>query len=261
MEDLRKYNPEGSLPRKAQMRMLDILIVVDKIFRRHHIDYWLDGGTLLGAVRHGGFIPWDDDLDINVKRSDVPRIRKILQEELPSNMVYQDVTTDWNYSMLISKVRDRNSFFDSPHSELMKERGIYIDLIPMEEVVPIKLKFPIDFVYLRCIRGIHNYSPRFIEKFLGYVCYLPSIFCAGVCRLWTKLFPSHKWGHIYGWLSYNHISESDIFPLGEIEFEGHKVKAPNNPDAYLTALFGNYMQIPPAEKRMVHNTKIEIYDE
>ena len=61
-ESLRaKYNPEGSELRRLQMRMLDILIVVDEICRRHDIPYWIEGGTLLGAVRHGGFIPWDDD--------------------------------------------------------------------------------------------------------------------------------------------------------------------------------------------------------
>lgn len=261
MEDLRKYNPEGSTLRKAQLRMLDILLEVDKIFRKHEIDYWLDGGTLLGAVRHGGFIPWDDDLDINVRKSEVPRIREILQSELPSNLCFQDVTTDWNYHMLICKVRDKNSVFDDPYSKLMKERGIYIDLIPMEEVVSIKLKYPIDFVYLRCIRGIHNYSPRFIEKFLGYLCYLPAIICTGICRLWTKLFHSHMWGHCYGWLSYNHIKEHDIFPLSEINFEGHKVKAPNNPDAFLTALFGDYMQVPPEEKRLTHRAPITFLDE
>ena len=54
MEDLRKYNPEGSTLRKAQLRMLDILLEIDKIFRKHGIEYWLEGGTLLGAVRHRG---------------------------------------------------------------------------------------------------------------------------------------------------------------------------------------------------------------
>lgn len=261
MEDLSKYNPKGSTLRRAQMRMLDILLVVDKIFRKHGIEYWLDGGTLLGAVRHGGFIPWDDDLDINVKKSEISHIRKILQAELPDNLCYQDVTTDWNYTMLICKVRDKNSIFDDPYSKRMTERGIYIDLIPMEEVVPYKLKGIIDFVYLRCIRGIHNYSDRFIEKLLGYICYLPSVICAGVCRIWTRIFHSHMWGHTYGWLSYNHISENDIFPLSEIDFEGHKVLAPHNPDAYLTALFGDYMQIPPEEKRLTHRAPITFLDE
>ena len=70
MEDLRKYNPEGSTLRKAQMRMTDILLIVDKICEKHNIPYFLDGGYLIGAVRHGGFIPWDDDLDIAVMRED-----------------------------------------------------------------------------------------------------------------------------------------------------------------------------------------------
>lgn len=261
MENLRRYNPEGSTLRKAQLRMLDILLVVDRIFRKHHIYYWLDGGTLLGAVRHGGFIPWDDDLDINIRVTDIPRIRQILQTELPQNLCYQDVTTDWNYYMLICKVRDKNSVFEDHYSKRMKERGIYIDLIPMEEVVPLPLKSIIDFVYIRCVRGIHNYSDRFIEKLLGYICYLPSILCVGLCRLWTRIFHSHMWGHIYGWISYNHISEKDIFPLTEIDFEGHKVFAPHNPDAYLTALFGDYMQIPPEDKRVTHLAKITFLDE
>ena len=70
MEDLSHYNPEGSTLRRAQLRMLEILKVVDDICTKHDIQYTLDGGTLIGAVRHGGFIPWDDDIDINVTRED-----------------------------------------------------------------------------------------------------------------------------------------------------------------------------------------------
>ena len=111
MEDLRKYNPEGSTLRKAQMRMLEILKIVDSIFSKHHIDYYLDGGTLLGAVRHGGFIPWDDDIDISVRREDFSRIKRVLQKELPDNLVFQDRFTDWNLPVLIAKVRDKNSYY------------------------------------------------------------------------------------------------------------------------------------------------------
>lgn len=69
-EELRqRYNPDGSLLRRQQMRMLHILVEVDKICQRHNIRYWLSSGTLIGAVRHGGFIPWDDDLDIEMMRA------------------------------------------------------------------------------------------------------------------------------------------------------------------------------------------------
>lgn len=100
-EELRTiYNPEGSILRKVQLKMLDILRTVDTICKKHNIEYVLDGGSLLGAVRHGGFIPWDDDLDITVMRKDFKRLRKILPKELPSNLVYQDCTTDSNLSLI-----------------------------------------------------------------------------------------------------------------------------------------------------------------
>lgn len=261
MEDLRKYNPEGSTLRKAQIRMLEIVLEIDKIFRKHGITYWLEGGTLLGAVRHGGFIPWDDDLDINVLWKDIPKIRKILQAELPNHMCYQDITLDKNHHLIISKVRDKNSIFEDPGCRRMTERGIFVDLIPVEEVVPQCLKDIIDYVYIRCLRGMRNYSDRILEKILGYLCYLPAIFCVSVCRTWTKLFHTHKWGHTYGWLSYNHIVEKDIFPLTEIMFEGHLFYAPHDPDAYLTTLYGDYMQIPPEDKRETHLAKITFLDE
>ncbi|MDR3287625.1 MAG: LicD family protein, partial [Prevotellaceae bacterium] len=90
MEDFSKYNGEGTTLRKAQLRMLDILIEVDRICRKHNIQYWLDFGTLLGAVRHNGFIPWDDDVDISVMRKDRKRLKKMLVTELPANLKFQE---------------------------------------------------------------------------------------------------------------------------------------------------------------------------
>ena len=125
MEDLSRYNPEGSTLRKAQMRMLEILKIVDSIFSKHHIDYYLDGGTLLGAVRHGGFIPWDDDIDISVRREDFSRIKRVLQKELPNNLVFQDRFTDWNLPVLIAKVRDKNSYYyEEECTNRLKEKGL-----------------------------------------------------------------------------------------------------------------------------------------
>ena len=90
MEDFSQYNPEGSTLRKAQMRMLEMLVEVDTICRKHNIPYWIDFGTLLGAVRHKGFIPWDDDMDISVYEKDYNRLREVLVKELPETRVYQD---------------------------------------------------------------------------------------------------------------------------------------------------------------------------
>lgn len=71
-----EYNPDGSLLRRQQMRMLEILLHIDKICKENNIPYWLSSGTLLGAVRHEGFIPWDDDVDIEMMREDYLRFEK-----------------------------------------------------------------------------------------------------------------------------------------------------------------------------------------
>lgn len=259
MEDLRKYNPEGSTLRKAQMRMLDILQVIDAICRKHNIPYFLDGGSLIGAVRHGGFIPWDDDLDIAVMRNDFVRLRKILQQELPTNLVYQDSTTDYNFPLLIGKVRDTKSYFEEEFTHKLKQKGIYVDIIPMEKVPSIKWKAKLDYWYGHCFRAIHNYTDT-KDKVLS-CCVMPFAWIlVQLTRLFNHLSKSKQIAHVYGWKAYNGFSSLDVFPVKRIPFENIEVYVPKNPDAVLKALFGNYMQIPPEDKRIIHTGKIELCD-
>ena len=77
MDGFNRFNPEGSVLRLHQMKMLRILEFVDRVCRKHGIRYWLSSGTLLGAVRHGGFIPWDDDLDIEMLYRDYKRLMEV----------------------------------------------------------------------------------------------------------------------------------------------------------------------------------------
>src|SRR5690554_4949476 len=110
IEDFSEINGEGTTLRKAQLRVLDIFIEVENILRNHNIDYWLIGGTLLGAVRHGGFIPWDDDLDISIEYKDLKKVRKLLKKELSEKYAIQDYKSDRNYYIdSIFKIRDKNS--------------------------------------------------------------------------------------------------------------------------------------------------------
>lgn len=259
-EDLSKYNPEGSTLRKAQLRMLDILIEVDKICRKHHIDYFLESGTLLGAVRHGGFIPWDDDVDISVMLSDYPRLRKILQEELPATMVFQDTTTDPNYPMLIGKVRDTRSYFEEDYTANLKNKGIYIDIFPLEKIPCWKWKEFLDYVYGHSVRALHNYSDK-TDKICSAFVYPFAKILVCLTRFVNKCIPTTRVAYQYGRKTYIQYDLKDIFPLQEIKFEGHTFLAPHNPDAMLKVCYGDYLQIPPKGKRMVHTNKIEFFDE
>lgn len=260
MEDLSRYNPEGSTLRRAQLRMLEILKVVDAICAKHGIQYTLDGGTLLGAVRHGGFIPWDDDIDINVTREDLAKLRKILPRELPSHLVYQDYFTDPYYPTLIAKVREKDSYmYEEPCTDKLKEKGIFIDIIPIEEVPNLVWKEKLDYWYGHCLRGIHHYGDA-KDTLLSWLALPFSWIMVTLTRLANRFRKIDQLAHVYGWRAYNGFSKHDYYPIKRMNFEGFQACVPCNPDAVLTALFGDYMQIPPKEKRAIHTTKIEFYD-
>ena len=259
MEDLSKYNPEGSTLRKAQLRMLEILKIVDKICRKNNIPYFLESGTLLGAVRHGGYIPWDDDIDISVFLSDYSRLRKALQEQLPSTMVFQDTTTDANYPMLIAKVRDTESYIEEDYSAKLKHKGLYIDIFPLEKIPCWKWKQFLDYIYGHCGRALHNYYSS-KDKVLSALIFPFAKVLILLTRLINKLIPTDNVSFQYGRKTYVQYNLKDIFPLKEMSFEGYSFFVPHNPDALLKECFGDYMQIPPKEKRVVHTNKIEFYD-
>jgi lipopolysaccharide cholinephosphotransferase len=260
-EDFSKYNGEGTILRKAQNRMLEVLIEVDKICRRNDIPYWIDGGTLLGAVRNGGFIPWDDDLDIGVMRSDYKKLCKILKRELPANLAFQDEHTDTLHALKRAKVRDRNSYVDEglPRGAL-KEEGLFIDIFNVESGT-LRLKNFIDKRYIRAFRMSRNVYHDKFGRFKSYFSYPLYAFVVWIFRLYSRFQKSDALVYGYGNFTASNpqLYKSYFFPVKEMEFEGHKFLAPANPDAYLKAFYGNYMQIPPEEKRIIHSGKIEIY--
>ena len=127
---LEEYNSRNL--RACQLKQLAILEVVDKICRRNFISYWLDGGTLLGAVRHGGFIPWDDDIDIAMRSEDLRRFAEVAAAELPDGLFLQTRQTDPEVEEPIVKVRDLNSFYVEAGDNFAAayQKGLYVDIFP-----------------------------------------------------------------------------------------------------------------------------------
>ena len=115
---------------------LNILLDVDKVCKKHNITYYLGEGSLLGAVRHKGFIPWDDDLDILMKRDDYEKFLKIAQFEMGENYEIQHPSTVYSYWSPFIKVRLLgNQKFRQKHiAHLTENNGPYIDIFPMESV-------------------------------------------------------------------------------------------------------------------------------
>jgi len=122
--------PYEEVKDQVRQKQLEILDVVATICDTHGLTYWLDGGTLLGAIRHKGFIPWDDDIDIGMFREDYEKLLEILPSELPPSMVVQTRRSDGSYKLAYAKVRDRFSRIEDRY----RYNGIFIDIFPFDRM-------------------------------------------------------------------------------------------------------------------------------
>ena len=241
-----RFSPDGSLLRRQQLRMLELLQAVDAICRKHQIPYWLSSGTLLGAIRHDGFIPWDDDLDIEMMRDDYLRLMALLPQELPSTMALQTHESDPAYFFCYAKVRDRRSRLQegNRYDRAWKEQGIYIDIFPLERqrmwihrlseqtighMYKVWRTSDDDEAALRRVRRIFRTNTRWLFPAFRALNRLTG---GGVITSAMGI-PFHKPRYA-----------EDIFPLAEHTFEGFSFPVPHDYDHHLRCLYGDYMQLP-----------------
>lgn len=242
--------------KQAQKVMYGMLVEIDDICTKHRIDYWLDGGTLLGAVREKGFIPWDDDLDVCMKIEDFHRFCELAQKELPADMFLQTSDTDKSYPYDYAKIRSSKAKMVEKHEigkEVKYNQGVYVDIFPMITVKkslysPLARKLTYLFLklfsykYLN-IRAARRAVVRFVESLH-----------AGWKNGDDVVIYS---GHIPN-LSFA-IRVSDLYPLQRVGFEDGEFLAPHSTHSYLTTLYGaDYMQPPKLNERHTHAYAIEL---
>lgn len=256
-KEIKEYSQQNL--RACQLKQLAILEEIDKICKRHKIEYWLDGGTLLGAVRHGGFIPWDDDIDIGMSLEDEKRFEEIAPKELPDWLYLQTPESDPGSKEPITKIRDCNSLYIEQGDDFCQPyvKGIFVDIFPFVDYPDIPrswiktLTKGISKSY-SILNHRHTYSLRSFAEFF----YFGGKYC--LCSaLWkvVGLFGKKTRYSDVPFLNGRGISfdKKAVKPLGTIKFEGKEFPAPCNPDSYLTDLYGDYMKIPPVEKREFHS--------
>lgn len=249
--------------RACQLKQLDILTEIDRICRKYDIDYWLDGGSLLGAIRHGGFIPWDDDIDIAMPLADQQKFCRIAPSELPEHLFLQTPESDPHSKEPIIKVRNLNSFYVEPSDTFSAsyQKGLFVDIFPFIDYPSTSRRWVkilgkgISTSY-SILHAQHYYSLRSTMEFFYFG--LKYGLCRALWKLQEKMHPTGTYmSNILINNGYGIMHRKDsIFPLGHIEFEGKLFRAPANPDAYLKDLYKNYMEIPPVEKRKIHATYI-----
>lgn len=274
MDDLtrqlrQKYSPEGSVLRHDQMELLQMLKFFDTICKQHQIEWWLSSGTLLGAVRHQGFIPWDDDMDIVMMKKDYKRLVDIMRKYDSDDYVLQSIETDCNYVCAFAKFRKKKGCVSShnPHAQFYKWKGIGFDVFVLQESTYLTAQLS-SFIYSKAMNltlycnneKIRCCLTRIMQFFLFK-------FTFPIIRILFNV--GRKTGELHyaqgtGWARHTFYL-SDIYPLRSMSFEDTEFKVPSRYDAYLRNVFGDYLQIPSEEeiKQTIHCKEYlyEIYGE
>lgn len=252
--------------RKIQMIQLEMLIEVDRICKKCGIHYNIIAGTLLGAIRHGGYIPWDDDADVAMLRNEYEKFRKACKVELDTSRFYfQDHRNTKGYRWGYGKIRRKNTLFLREYQEHMPyKQGIFIDIFPLDGVPNNYFLRSLKNFECFCVRKIlwskvgkiaeKNFWKRQVYIVLDKIPekdvfkhYHRMIRRANkkktrMVRILTFPTPNEEWGYYRNWY------ENSV----DTKFEGINFQGIKDYDSYLSFKFGNYMELPPMEKRKVH---------
>ena len=252
---MKEKNSEGSLKRRVQLRLLDMLLYLDKVCKDNDIDYRIDGGTVLGALRHGGFIPWDDDIDVVIEdANDYNRLCRYLLNHPHPQYVLQNDKTDKGCIKYWSTLRDLKSEYvhldlhEQAIDSKMKYKGLQIDIFPYEAgVIPslyfryAKLGRRERYYIVNCYwkaRTIH-----LIRKYVGNP----------ILHLISRLFGNkNMFMHSYGEGFPCRFHRDVLLPHKPISFEGYVFPGPADPDRFCKILYNDYMNLPPLDKRVSH---------
>lgn len=263
--------------RKVQLLQLEMAKEVKRICKVLGINYFLDSGTLLGAVRHKGFIPWDDDLDIGMLRSDYDRFVKEAPALLDKKYFLQTWHSDSNFALPFAKVRlNGTAYIEEAAQFSLAHNGIYVDVFPYDvypQYTQKSLKFRTDrlvhVAYKTCLLKKSGYKilsrqeGNIYKRTLRLMKYcLVKVVSSIVKRemlikAYEKLCISHNQeetdyyyeqagASAYGdWLIPKKCFDSYVM----LPFEDDAFQCPKSYDLYLKSVYGNYMELPPEDKR------------
>ena len=251
------YNPEGSLLRRDQKELLLMLEELNKICKEHNIQWWLSSGTLLGAARHQGFIPWDDDMDIVLLKKDYKRLEKILCEMQSEDFVFHCMKTDVDYINWFGKFRKKKGCVQSASKRYnyYKWKGVGFDIFAIEKTNYISAKLA-HRSYKIMQRYTINIKKNWIRKSLiRTIEYLHYYIIFPILRLVGMYNPNDEYHYTLGTGWPKHVFYmKNTFPLTTTNFEGKSLPVPKDMDEYLKNVYGDWRKMPSEEeiKKSIH---------
>lgn len=254
-----------------QKKLLEMLGWFHDFCVTNNLIYYAIGGTILGAKRHAGFIPWDDDIDIGMPRTDYTRLCHILsQKPIDSRFVLETpYTADPDYCFPFCKLYDTTTtLIENSKHQLI--RGIYIDIFPIDGIGDTKeegksnyvsIKRMIDFLKLRTIkitakRSIHKNILLWVIQAIPRLLISDHKLCQRIDKKCQKMrFEDKKWGgNLLGAWGFREVMETVVFGSPKLyKFENIMIFGPEMSDQYLVNLYGDWKKLPPKEKQISHH--------
>jgi lipopolysaccharide cholinephosphotransferase len=267
---------QNSIVKRIQQSQFEILLEIDNICRNNDIPYQLFGGTLLGAVRHKGFIPWDDDIDIAMTREDYDKFLKIASNEINSKYFIQNFLTDKYTYFAFTKIRIKNTTFIEKATQKSKmNQGIFLDIFPLDNVINSDIEIKkhtrrINWLfYQKKIKTMElslqgNSVFKKLVKIIAFLIIYPTILFKTqekiirqidkACRIHSSKNTNYL-GHLTNGVGKNRYknflyTKKDFYDNTNLEFNARLFPAPINYDNILKQIYGKYMLLPPEEKRV-----------
>ena len=251
--------------KRVQELELEILAEIDRICVKHNIKYSLGYGTLIGVVRHQGFIPWDDDIDIAMTRKNYERFKKAAKRELNERFFYQTNATDPEYYHLFDKVRMNDTVFKETFlAKYNIHHGVYVDIVPIDNIPDSKIMFYIQYGLFHFFRtGLMakylDTKARTGKKKIIFSILRVLYFPFPVRMLYKNAIivarkyenkPGKRVAFLMSPYHLRDVVDSSVYKKYiRMPFEGKNYMVVSDYDYLLKHVYGDYMKLPPVEKR------------
>lgn len=268
------YEPE--VLSRLQKEILSILDDFIRICEDYHLEYFGIAGTGIGAIRHGGFIPWDDDIDLAMPRKDFEKLLKLVEKKMGDRYLILNAKTNPNYPLMTTRLVKRDTVFIE---EVMKDVdcpfGIFLDLYVLDNVADQPFLYQLQswtawfFSKLMILRSIPRPTLQqkglkarliwivcgMVHKSMKLLRISPEFLrdcCEAECRRYNKK-ETNRMAFLPDTSPYwNVVDKRSYHPLKKLDFEGRRINFPANIEEMLTSMYGDFMQLPPEDKRKTH---------